>query len=183
MAPRIAGQVELTLSPRTECASRHLVPQLSALLARELLALLGSEQTLILIHLLLILPHPGDLRENIVRRAGVIRYGAVVAHLVQETGDALLDMRLAYMRRALAAAMALLRGRALALALAAVGGLAVLLLLSLQLHLALVNGLRLRSLLHGSLLSLLRVHARPETADIARRFLLAAHGGRVDEVV
>jgi hypothetical protein len=45
---------------------------LTAFLAGELLALLGSEQTLILIHLLFIFPHPGDLRKKVVRRASIV---------------------------------------------------------------------------------------------------------------
>jgi len=67
---------------------------LTTFLAGELLALLGSEQTLILVHLLFVLPHPGDLRKKVVRRASIVRDGAVVAHLVEETRDGFLDMRL-----------------------------------------------------------------------------------------
>lgn len=92
-------------------------------------------------------------------------------------------MRFGGMRRSLAIAMALLlSGRALALALGCIGGLAVLLLLRLQLHLTLLHSLGLGSLLHGKLLRLLRVHARPKASDIARRLLLATEGGRVDKV-
>jgi len=77
----------------------------------------------------------------------------------------------------------LLSRRALALVLGGIGGLAVLLLLGLQLHLALLHGLCLGGLLHGDLLSLLRVHARPKTADVARTCLfLATESVWVDEV-
>lgn len=91
-------------------------------------------------------------------------------------------MRFGGVRRTLAIAMALLLSRrALALVLGSIGSLAVLLLLSLQLHLTLLHRLSLSSLLHGDLLSLLRVHARPETTDIAGRLILAAKGVWVDK--
>jgi hypothetical protein len=77
----------------------------------------------------------------------------------------------------------LLSRRALALALGGIGGLAILLLLGLQLHLTLLHGLGLGGLLHGDLLSLLRVHARPKAADIARTCLfLATKSVWVDKV-
>lgn len=90
-------------------------------------------------------------------------------------------MRFRGMRGSLAAMALLLSGRALALALGCIGGLAVLLLLSLQLHLALLHGLSLGSFLHGDLLGLLRVHTRPDTADV-RWLVLADNGVGVDKV-
>lgn len=80
-------------------------------------------------------------------------------------------------------AMALL-GRALALAvvLGSIGDLAVLGVLSLEFHLALLNSLGLGSLLHGSLLSLLAVHAGPQTTNIAGWLLVATNAVRVDKV-
>jgi hypothetical protein len=157
---------------------------LTTFLAGELFALLGCKQTLILVHLLFILPHPGNLGKKVVGRASIVRDGAVVAHLVEKTRDGFLDMRLGGVRGSLAIAMALLLSRrALALALGRIGGLAVLLLLCLELHLALLHGLSLGGLLHGNLLSLLRVHAGPKTANIAGTCLfLATESVWVDKV-
>jgi hypothetical protein len=73
--------------------------------------------------------------------------------------------------------------RALALAVGSIGGLAVLLLLGLQFHLTLLHGLSLGGLLHGNLLSLLRVHARPKTAHVAGTCLfLASKSVWIDKV-
>jgi hypothetical protein len=58
---------------------------LTTFLAGELFALLGCKQTLILVHLLFILPHPGNLGKKVVGRASIVRDGAVVAHLVEKT--------------------------------------------------------------------------------------------------
>jgi hypothetical protein len=71
----------------------------------------------------------------------------------------------------------------LALALGCIGGLAVLQLLGLQSHLALLHGLGLGSLLHGHLLSLLGVHARPKAARAIGGLFLATDAGGVDKVV
>ena len=107
-----------------------------------------------------------------------------MTHLVEKTRDGLLDMRFGGVRGSLAIAMALLLSRrALALALGGIGGLAVLLMLGLQLHLTLLHSLGLGGLLHGHLLSLLRVHARPKTADVAGTCLfLATESVGVDKV-
>ena len=107
--------------------------------------------------------------------------GTVVTHLVKKARDALFHMRLGGVRGTLSVAMALLRRRGLALALRAVGSLAVLRMLGLELHLSLLDGVDLGSLLHGGLLCLLRVHARPQAANVAGLLFLAANAVRVDE--
>ena len=110
----------------------------------------------------------------------IVGDGAVLTHLVEETRDTLFDMRLGDVRRALAIAVVLLRRL---LALLAIIRLAVLRMLGLQLHLTLLQTLHASCLLHSGMLGLRRVHARPQTADIARQLFLAADAVRVDEVV
>lgn len=120
------------------------------------------------------------MREEVAgRRVGVIgnRDRATLAHLVQEPGNALLDVGFGHMRRPLAIAIAVL------MRLAAgdlIGNMPVLRMLSLEFELTLLHGLVMGRLLHGGLLCLLRMHPRPKTADIADGFLLTADGVGVD---
>lgn len=86
-------------------------------------------------------------------------------------------MGFGHMRRALAVAVAL---RVLLPAADLIGHLTVLGMLGLEFELSLLHGLVLGRLLHGGLLGLLRMHARPETPDIADGFLLTTDGVGVD---
>jgi len=54
-----------TLSPRAEGPSGDFVAELATLFARQLLALLRRQQALVLVHLLFVFLHPGDVRQQI----------------------------------------------------------------------------------------------------------------------
>jgi hypothetical protein len=89
---------ELTLPPGSECACRHLVSELSSLFAAELLPFFTREESLILIHLLLVLSHPLSMRHGGVRGLRIIplRRDTTLSHRVQELGDLLLDERVGW---------------------------------------------------------------------------------------
>jgi hypothetical protein len=108
----------LTLSPRAESTSRHLVAELTALLGRELLSFFRSEEPLIFIHVFLILLHANDVRKEALV---AIILGAkrsvlgVVADLVDNASDSLLGTGIANRVRAappvgMKAVLLLLRG-------------------------------------------------------------------------
>ena len=156
-----------TLSPGSEGSCGNLVPELPALLAGEFLAFLGSQKSLVLIHLLFILLHALNVRQHALAVIIVVssRDGAVLPHLVEKTRDAFFHVRLTDVRGSLGVAVSL--GRTLALGI--VGGrLAVLRLLGLKFHLTLLDCVCLRRLRHRCLLSLLRVHTWPQAANVAR---------------
>jgi hypothetical protein len=136
----------LTLSPGAEGTCRDLVPQLASLLATELLAFLAGEQLLVVIHVILVLPHPMVADRGGIALAAITGRG-LGTHRVQELRDLLLDDRV----RRLEALGPLLRLRL------AHCGLPLLLD-----HLLLLSLLGL-SLGDGGLL----VHAGPEPSDVA----------------
>jgi hypothetical protein len=63
--------LKLTLPSRAECTSRDLVAELATLLAAKLLTLFGGKQTLVLIHVLLVLLGTDDVRQDV--GVGILR--------------------------------------------------------------------------------------------------------------
>lgn len=61
----IIKKLVLTLSPRTEGASRHLVSQLATLFRAQPFSFLGSQQPLVLVHVLLILLGANNMWEKV----------------------------------------------------------------------------------------------------------------------
>lgn len=153
-------KAKLTLSAGTEGAGGNLVAELATFLAAELLALLTSEKSLVLVHILLVLLASRQIHE---RSGAVALLSGLSTHGVEELGDLLLNDGV---------------GRLLAFgALLLTHLLALLLLLNNLLLLPLLGlGLGKRSL---------RVHARPEAANVAllggdHGRLLSADGSGVD---
>lgn len=158
----------LTLPARAEGTSGNLVPQLTTLLAAELLALITSKEPLVLIHILFILLHLDDVRKRVGTAVGAVgAQGAVVADLVDDTSNGLLGARIGELSR-LPLSMV---NTALLLPL-----LLLLLLVLEHLLLPLLLGLRLRLGQSGLLL----MHAGEE-ADVLLGLLL--DGAGVDKVV
>lgn len=156
----------LTLPARAEGTSGNLVPQLTTLLAAELLALITSKEPLVLIHILFILLHLDDVRKRVGTAIGAVgAQGAVVADLVDDTSNGLLGARIGELSR-LPLSMV---NTALLLPL-------LLLLVLEHLLLPLLLGLRLRLGQSGLLL----MHAGEE-ADVLLGLLL--DGAGVDKVV
>lgn len=154
----------LTLPARAEGTSGNLVPQLTTLLAAELLALITSKEPLVLVHILFILLHLDDVRKRVGTAIGAVgAQGAVVADLVDDTSNGLLGARIGELSR-LPLSMV---NTALLLPL-----LLLLLLLVLEhLLLPLLLGLRLRLGQSGLLL----MHAGEE-ADVLLGLLLDGAG-------
>ena len=101
--------VELTLSARTEGTSRHFVPQLTTFLAAELLPLFAGKQSLIFVHLFLVLLHTSDVGKEVIRIVlGNGRDMVVLAHPTEKTRDTLLGVRVSLMRGGPLLAFALL---------------------------------------------------------------------------
>ena len=102
--------VVLTLSPRAESARGDLVAELAALLTAELLALLGSEKTLVLVHVVLVLLGTDDVGKDVAvgvlgSKSSVL---AVCADLGNDALDGLLGAGVAQGAGSLAAALLLL---------------------------------------------------------------------------
>lgn len=161
----------LTLPARAEGTSGNLVPQLTTLLAAELLALITSKEPLVLVHILFILLHLDDVRKRVGTAIGAVgAQGAVVADLVDDTSNGLLGARIGELSR-LPLSMV---NTALLLPLLLL--LLLVLLVLEHLLLPLLLGLRLRLGQSGLLL----MHAGEE-ADVLLGLLL--DGAGVDKVV